>query len=80
MSIFKKKEESVGPIPVDENGNVVDEKEKGKGKEIAKKVLIGVGCLAVGTAIFLAVGVAMNNAGESLTETIDLNPDITPSV
>lgn len=78
MSIFKKKEEFTGPIPVDENGKVIEAKPKGKVKGIVKKVLIGAGCLFVGVLTFAAVGVAMSNTGENFNGSIDFNPDINP--
>ena len=78
MNIFKKKEEFTGPIPVDEDGKVIETKPEGKAKGIVKKVLIGAGCLIVGVLTFAAVGVAMSNTGENFNGSIEFNPDINP--
>jgi len=66
MKIFKKKENDDDKIiQVDENGKVVKpERKKVNMREIGKKVVLGLGCLVVGAAAFLAVGVAMTYAGD----------------
>ena len=66
MKLFKKKDEKEKVISVDENGNLIEpKKEKGKGKQVVKKILFGLGAAAVGIVTFVAVGVALGATADS---------------
>lgn len=57
MKGFKKKEKVV---PVDENGNPIEEEKKTvDGKAIVKKILAGLGCAGLGIITFLVIGAAL---------------------
>ncbi len=64
MKLFKKKDEKEKVISVDENGNPI-QKEKGKGKQVVKKVVFALGAAAVGIATFVAVGLALGATADS---------------
>lgn len=68
MSLFKKKNKPE-VIKVDENGKVIDPKpKKEKGKDLGKKIAIGLLGLAGGIIAFVGVGVAMAYADEKSSE------------
>ena len=69
MKLFKKKDEKEKVISVDENGNLIEpKKEKGKGKQVVKKVVFALGAAAVGIATFVAVGLALGATADTSEE------------
>lgn len=74
MGLFKKNKK-LEVIKMDDDGNVIDPKQKKeKGKDLGKKLLIGALGLVGGVIAFVGVGVAMAYADEksSGSNTIDV--------
>lgn len=74
MGLFKKNKK-LEVIKMDENGNVINPKQKKeKGKDLGKKLLIGALAIIGGTIAFVGVGAAMAIVDEksSGSDTIDV--------